>query len=272
LADWNRLINKNKDNQMSFCPGCGKVEKLIPGKVITCSLCKTNYYLSKRNKVKIKISRFPYIILILVMINIFVFIITKNDFDLGIQDKFVTKYAVIPLSGYYDKNDGDPDHYYDTLLAPGNSIFYRSFTYLFLHANISHLIVNMIGLLFFGIFLIQKMKTSDFIVFYLLTGYLSGFITSSLLNVPVIGASCSIYGILFAFAWYYPYKNFPFISIDLPLKYSIFIYAGIEFFLLLNKGNEIVHIAYLFGLIFAFFYLILFHNSDKRLFREKKKA
>lgn len=100
--------------------------------------------------------------------------------------------------------------------------YWRLVTYQFLHANMGHLLFNMIALYFFGNLVEQVMGRGRYLLFYLLCG-IGGALFSSFLGsmglfnyevyfntpnawqmIPMVGASGSIYGILVAGAFIFP--------------------------------------------------------------------
>jgi membrane associated rhomboid family serine protease len=80
-------------------------------------------------------------------------------------------------------------------------------TYMFLHDpnSIWHIVLNMMGLYFFGPRVEQRMGSDRFLWLYFLSG-ISGALFSLLLapNAPIIGASAAIFGIVLAFARFWP--------------------------------------------------------------------
>ena len=80
------------------------------------------------------------------------------------------------------------------------------FTYMFVHANSTHLFVNMLGLFFIGSAVEQTIGSYRFFVLYYLSGILGG-LGWSLLAEPgavCVGASGAVMGILGAFGALYP--------------------------------------------------------------------
>ena len=88
-------------------------------------------------------------------------------------------------------------------------------TYMFLHAGAMHILFNMLGVWMFGVELERMWGTRFFARYYAITGVGAGLtaIAASLLPVdalqatyalPTIGASGALYGLLLAFAMYFP--------------------------------------------------------------------
>jgi len=81
-------------------------------------------------------------------------------------------------------------------------------TFQFLHASIGHLLFNSIGLYFFGPMMERWWGTRRFVAFYLLCGAAGAFFFSLLTvigvlphgDIPLVGASAGIYGLLIGIA------------------------------------------------------------------------
>lgn len=78
-------------------------------------------------------------------------------------------------------------------------------TYMFLHGGFTHLLFNMIGLFFFGPRIEARLGSNRFITLYFLSG-ISGALFSFIFApyAGVIGASAGIFGIMLAFAHFWP--------------------------------------------------------------------
>jgi membrane associated rhomboid family serine protease len=78
-------------------------------------------------------------------------------------------------------------------------------TYMFLHAGVMHLAFNMLALFFFGPRVEERIGSRNFLYMYFLSG-----ITGALLGlmfgptVQLIGASGGVYGVMLAFAYFWP--------------------------------------------------------------------
>ncbi len=78
-------------------------------------------------------------------------------------------------------------------------------TYMFLHGGFTHLLFNMIGLYFFGPRVESRLGSNRFITLYFLSG-ISGALFSFIFApyAGVIGASAGIFGIMLAYAHFWP--------------------------------------------------------------------
>ena len=132
---------------------------------------------------------------------------------------------------------------------------WTALTYMFLHANFSHLFFNMIGLFFFGPRLEYKLGGKRFLKFYIVSG-LGGAIFSFLFSTasPVVGASAAVYGVLIGFAKYWPRENI-YIWGVLPVEARwlvsalvvISLYSGIS-----GSGGGVAQFAHLGGLAMGY--------------------
>ncbi len=140
-------------------------------------------------------------------------------------------------------------------------------TYMFLHGGIFHIVFNMLALWMFGTELERIWGTRYFLKFYLVTGVGAGVLTvlfsllpfefaQSIQRSNVIGASGAIYGLLLAYALYFPdrpiYMYFVFPS---PAKIFVAIMGAIAFFSSLSDAGGVANATHLGGLLVAYLFL-----------------
>lgn len=140
--------------------------------------------------------------------------------------------------------------------------FWQIITYMFLHKDIWHILLNMLALWMFGSILEQVWGSREFLKYYLLTG-LGGGLTYALFNmhsvyanVPTVGASGAIYGLLVAYAVLFP-ENIVYIYFVIPLKakWLALIFGGIEVFSSFSRESGVAHLAHLGGMAIGYLYL-----------------
>ncbi|HXE74526.1 MAG TPA: rhomboid family intramembrane serine protease [Candidatus Xenobia bacterium] len=142
---------------------------------------------------------------------------------------------------------------------------WQPLTYLFLHSGFWHLFFNMFALWMFGTPLERDWGSRRFLRYYLLTGVGAGVLNvlvsliwgGAAANIPTIGASGAIYGLLLAFGVLYPRQPI-FIWFVLPVPAWIFvsIYGGVTFLSALQgPGSGISHVSHLGGMLFGLIYL-----------------
>lgn len=136
---------------------------------------------------------FPYLTVLLIGINVGVFFyelsLSPVEFEI-----FVHKYGLLPLDIVYFN-------------------FLNLFTHMFIHGNIAHIVGNMLFLWIFGNNVEDALGRVKFLVLYFLSGFFAAFLQSSVailegsLNIPMVGASGAISGILAAYVKLYPYAK-----------------------------------------------------------------
>lgn len=125
----------------------------------------------------------------------------------------------------------------------------------FLHVNLMHLSINMLGLYMFGGAIEKTLRHREFIKYFLICGA-GGFILAYILwaigfipNTLCLGASAAVYGLLLAFSLLYPnQKILLFFVIPIQAKWLAIIFGLLEF-LLSFKSNGISHLGHLGGLL-----------------------
>ena len=131
--------------------------------------------------------------------------------------------------------------------------YYRLFTCMFLHADISHIIGNMIGLYALGELLERELGHIKFLLLYLLSGTCAGVLASLFYMhrndyVISIGASGAIFGLMGVFAAYYLFNRNRMDEIG-NVRITLFL-AYMFYSLFLGSRDEgIDNAAHAFGLI-----------------------
>ena len=137
---------------------------------------------------------------------------------------------------------------------------WQPLTYLFLHSGLVHILINMFVLWMFGRDLEYLWGKYSFVKYFILTGVGSGIITiifDSTSQIPVVGASGAVYGVLMAYALSYPnrivylYGLFP-----VKVKYMISFLGVAAFFASIsNMQSTISHLTHLSGMLIGLIYL-----------------
>ncbi|MDP2115534.1 MAG: rhomboid family intramembrane serine protease [Bacteroidota bacterium] len=89
-----------------------------------------------------------------------------------------------------------------------------------------------------------------------------------LLNIPTVGASGAVFGILLGFGMLFPNTQLMLLFPPIPIKAKYFVmgYGAIELYLgLTQSGSNIAHFAHLGGMLFGFF-LIKYWNKNTKQF------
>ncbi|MGH7700466.1 MAG: rhomboid family intramembrane serine protease [Gemmatimonadales bacterium] len=77
-------------------------------------------------------------------------------------------------------------------------------TYMFLHANLWHLLFNMLALYFFGPMLELRLGGRRFLGLYFVSGLVGALFSFATPAVRIVGASGAVYGVMLGFARYWP--------------------------------------------------------------------
>jgi membrane associated rhomboid family serine protease len=137
-------------------------------------------------------------------------------------------------------------------------------TYMFMHAGPTHILFNMLGIWMFGVELERLWGTKFFLRYYAVTGIgaavttilvslLPFDITARTFTTVTVGASGALFGILLAFALYYPERPILMALIfPIPAKYFVIIIGALSYF---SSPGGVAHAAHLGGLIFGYLYL-----------------
>ena len=137
---------------------------------------------------------------------------------------------------------------------------WRLFTYLFLHAGWFHIIFNMFALWMFGSDLERMWGPKQFLFYYFLTGVGAGVFDVVLQpssNLPVVGCSGAIYGLLLAYGVLFPDRPILlWLIIPIKSKWFVVLMGAIEFVSSFSDpGSGISHVAHLGGMLFGYLYL-----------------
>ena len=140
-------------------------------------------------------------------------------------------------------------------------------TYMFLHGGIFHILFNMLALWMFGVELERTWGTRYFLKFYFVTGIGAAVLTVLISFLPfefaeelrhsiVIGASGAIYGLLLAYALYFPDRPiYMYFVFPIPAKYFVAIMGALAFYSSLGQGGGVANATHLGGLLVAYVFL-----------------
>jgi hypothetical protein len=196
--------------------------------------------------------------------------VVKNLLIINVLMYFATRYLW-----------GNPDRFILALFYTTSDFFhpYQLVTHMFMHADINHLLLNMLGLYMFGSSLEAFWGSRRFLFFYLFCGF--GSMILYLLvrylevglnvdNTPMLGASGAIFGLMAGYATLFPNNiiSLLFPPISLPAKYFVLIYAAAELFFglgIVDVGRGVAHFAHLGGALFGFLLILYWRKYGSKL-------
>lgn len=132
------------------------------------------------------------------------------------------------------------------------SVFSRPWTlatYMFAHADIMHLLFNMLGLFFFGPRLEVHLGSRNFLLLYFFSGFVGALLSFITPYVAIVGASGAVFGVLMAFAIYWP-RDQIYIWGVLPIqaRWLVVILTALSLFGGFGAGfDSVAHFAHLGG-------------------------
>jgi membrane associated rhomboid family serine protease len=145
-------------------------------------------------------------------------------------------------------------------------------TYMFLHGGIGHIFFNMLSLFFFGPRLESRLGGRQFLILYFVSGIV-GALLSFLLSPAsgVIGASGAVFGVMLAYASFWPRDQILIWGI-LPVEARVMVIAMTVLALFggFTGGGGIAHFAHLGGFLGGWLSLRWFaRRTDSRKWQSK---
>ena len=131
-------------------------------------------------------------------------------------------------------------------------------TYAFLHGGFTHILFNMLSLYFFGPRVEERLGSKRFLTLYSVSA-ISGAILSMFLapHAAVIGASGAVFGIMLAFARFWPDVQILLYFIPVQARLAVFLMAGMElFFGISGAQTGIASFCHVGGFVGAWGYLV----------------
>lgn len=206
--------------------------------------------------------RFPVVVISLILINLFIHVL-------------ISTYAGIDTNSVFYKYGAVPSQIMNGLG------FFTLLTYAFFHSGWVHLIGNMYFLWTFGDNVEDRLGHLGFIVFYFVCALLSAICQVIAMNkmgvgnVPLVGASGAIAGIMGAYLYFFPKAAlYQTIIIPYPFKIPVTLYLGfwviIQFAGHLRGGKNTAWWAHLSGFFFGLLFVFIWRKLSIALSEDKK--
>lgn len=191
----------------------------------------------------------PPVVKNLLIINVLVFL-TQNLLPAGLEAWFYKTFALsFPV---------------------GLKTLYQTVSYMFMHANFTHLLFNMFALWMFGRIVEYDLGSKRFLIYYLVCGVgaaviqlgvnyaeIASLVAQGYTYLPrftTVGASGAVFGLLLAYGMIHPNNvvmlMFP--PIALKAKWFVVLYGVLELLGgVASSGSNVAHFAHLGGMLFG---------------------
>lgn len=139
-------------------------------------------------------------------------------------------------------------------------IVYRPWTlvtYMFLHGGLMHIAFNMLALYFFGPRIEARIGSRPFTILYFVSGITGALVSMFFTSASIIGASGGVFGVMLAFAWFWPDERiFLWGVLPIPARVLVIGTTAMALFGGFGGGGDgVAHFAHLGGYVGAFLYL-----------------
>lgn len=167
----------------------------------------------------------------------------------------------------------DLDRYLD-LFPIGTPNFkpHQFITYMFMHADLPHIFLNMLGLYMFGSILENIWGPKRFLNYYLLCGLGAALLQLAISNFNnqytiLLGASGAVFGLLLAFAMMFPNTELQlYFFIPVKAKYLVIGYALFELYNGFYANDNVAHFAHLGGLVIGLVIMLIWRKNKNFFF------
>lgn len=139
----------------------------------------------------------------------------------------------------------------------------------FLHANIFHLVGNMLFLFIFGRVVERELGSLKTLLLYFVAALLTDVIGAFVFGIGGIGASHAIYGLMAAAILRHPYYRMSFLRLPIPILFLgwLQIYLDIQGIISPIEGNTVSHLAHLLGFMIVTLIMFALHMKEKEFQR-----
>lgn len=187
---------------------------------------------------------FPFVNYILIAINVFVFVVLQG---MGENVRFTYAFSTVPEEILTGRDKETPDRQLvdrrtgARLTVPGLQptpvpVYLTLLTSMFMHGSLMHLLGNMLFLWIFGDNVEDDLGHGRYVIFYLLCGVLASlahvltsYATHDNLQVPSLGASGAISGVLGGYILLHPHRRVTVLMFRFLTEVPAFVAIGLWF-------------------------------------------
>lgn len=134
---------------------------------------------------------------------------------------------------------------------------YQILSHMFMHADVQHVFMNMLGLYFLGPMVESRMGAKKFFILYFASGFgavalrfLMQYLGIVAVFNPAVGASGAVFGVTAAFVALFPNQKLYLMFVPIPIKAKYLLMGLVAFDLyggFVGMGSNIAHFAHLGG-------------------------
>jgi membrane associated rhomboid family serine protease len=172
--------------------------------------------------------------------------------------------------------------------ASPNFHIYQYVTHMFMHGGWLHIFFNMYALYMFGAPLEQVWGGKRLLTYYFVTGLgaaalhtfvmwidisrieaLAPHIAAAYMNIPTVGASGAVFGVLLAFGMLFPNTRLMLLFPPIPIKAKWFVlgYGLIELWLgIRTSGGSVAHFAHVGGMLFGWLLIVYWRKKSPNFY------
>ena len=145
-------------------------------------------------------------------------------------------------------------------------------SYGFLHGNLAHIFFNMFGLWMFGRDIERTLGPARFLTYYLTCVAGAGMVQLLVASLqggyyPTVGASGGVFGLLLAYAMFFPNRTVMLLFPPIPMraKYFVLFYGLLElYFGFSGRTPGVANFAHIGGMLFGFLLLSYWRKQRRR--------
>jgi len=129
-------------------------------------------------------------------------------------------------------------------------------TYMFLHADLWHILFNMLGLFFFGPRLEARLGGRRFLWLYFISGITGALLSVFTPSAAIVGASGATFGVFLGYARYWPRERVLIWGIvPVEARVLVIVMTVLALYGGMTGGGGVAHLAHLGGFLGGFLYL-----------------
>jgi len=216
----------------------------------------------------LKVIPFQYVTVGLIAINVLAYLWTLS----GVPHAYIASFAVVPNELFSAGSLGAQVGLDQAVAVPEGATL---LTHMFLHGGFFHILGNMLFLWVFGDNVEDSMGHGRFLVFYLLCGLAAALTHAAIMpdsNIPMIGASGAVAGVIAAYLMLHPRVQvwvlaFKVIGLRVSAAIALGVWVITQIIMVITPGeDQVAWWAHIGGLVAGAILIVFFKKPDVPLF------